>query len=155
MCFEVRSFEVTQKLVYSWNIPESYLPSLATCCENIVLNSERIMEKSINFQIIYAGRTNLSKQNNWPLTKLAIPQPPHYPVGVKRVHVNRLNVEGTVFQTFLNYKQRSCIRLITNEQVKLISFMWEGSISRWEYVMHLYNWVMYGMTYRYQNTVYP
>ena len=34
------------------------------------------------------------------ITKLGIPQPPHYPIGVKRVHVNSLNVEGTVFQTF-------------------------------------------------------
>ena len=33
------------------------------------------------------------------ITKLGIPQPPHYPIGVKRVHVNSLNVEGTVFQT--------------------------------------------------------
>ena len=83
------------------------------------------MEKSRNFQIFYAGRTNLSKQTNWPLTKLGIPQPTHYPIGVKRVHVNSLNVEGTVFQTFLNYKQCSCIQFITNEQVKLISFIWE------------------------------
>ena len=36
------------------------------------------------------------------IMKLGIPQPPHYPIGVKRVHVvvNSLNVEGTVFQTF-------------------------------------------------------
>ena len=47
-------------------------------------------------------------------------------IGVKQVHVNSPNVEGTVFQTFLNYKQRSCIQFITNEQVKLISFIWEG-----------------------------
>ena len=33
------------------------------------------------------------------LTKL-FPQPPHYPIGVKQVHINSLNVEGTVFQTF-------------------------------------------------------
>ena len=57
------------------------------------------------------------------LTKLGIPQPPHYPIGVKRVHVNSPDVEGTVFQTFLNYKQRSCIQFITNELVKLISFI--------------------------------
>ena len=31
--------------------------------------------------------------------KLGIPQLPHYPIGVKRVHVNSPNVEGTVFQT--------------------------------------------------------
>ena len=80
------------------------------------------MEKSRNFQIIYAGCTNLSKQTNWPLTKLGIPQLPHYPIGVKWVHVNSPNVEGTIFETFLNYNQRSCIQFITNEQVKLIYF---------------------------------
>ena len=41
--------------------PKSYLPSLATSCENMASNSQRIMEKSRNFQIVYAGRTNLSK----------------------------------------------------------------------------------------------
>ena len=56
------------------------------------------------------------------IKKLGIPQPPHYPIGVKRVHVNSPNVEGTVFQIFWNYKQRSCIQFIT----KLISFIWEG-----------------------------
>ena len=34
------------------------------------------------------------------IMKLGIPQPPHYPIGVKRVHVNSPNVEGAVFQTF-------------------------------------------------------
>ena len=34
------------------------------------------------------------------ITKLGIPQPPHYPIGVKWVHVNSPNVEDTVFQTF-------------------------------------------------------
>ena len=45
------------------------------------------------------------------ITKLGIPQLPHYPIqiqfnsnsiqiGVKRVDVNSANVEGTVFQTF-------------------------------------------------------
>ena len=60
------------------------------------------------------------------ITKLGIPQSPHYPIGVKRVHVNSPNVEDTVFQTFWNYKQRSCIQFITNEQVELTSFKWEG-----------------------------
>ena len=46
------------------------------------------------------------------LTKLGFPQPPHYPVGVNHVHVNGLNVEGTVFETFWNYKQRSSIQFI-------------------------------------------
>ena len=74
------------------------------------------MEKSRNFQIIYAGRTNLSKQTNWPLTKLGLPQLPHYPIGVKRVHVNSPNVEGTVFQTLLNYKQRTFLSSIDNQR---------------------------------------
>ena len=65
-------------------------------------------------------------QNKPTDIQLGIPQPPHYPIGVKRVHVNSPNVEGTVFQTFWNYKQRSCIQFITNEQVKLISFMRGG-----------------------------
>ena len=55
--------------------------------------------------------------------KLGFPQLPHYLIGVKRVHVNSPNVDGRVFQTFLNYKQHSCIQFITNEQVKLISFI--------------------------------
>ena len=32
--------------------------------------------------------------------ELGIPQPPYYSTGVKRVHLNSPNVEGTVFQTF-------------------------------------------------------
>ena len=31
-----------------------------------------------------------------------------------------------LYQTFLNYMRRSCIQFITNEQVKLILFIWEG-----------------------------
>ena len=63
----------------------------------VSINSEQIMEKSRNFQIVYAGRTNLSKQTfrNW-----GFPQPPHYPIGVKRLQVNSPIVEGTVFQIF-------------------------------------------------------
>ena len=84
------------------------------------------MEKSRNFQIIYAGRTNLSKENNWPREKQY--ETGDFPaatltIGVKRVHVNSPNVEGMVFQTFWNYKH-SCIQFITNEKVKLISFIW-------------------------------
>ena len=55
------------------------------------------------------------------LMKLGFPQPPHYPIGVQRVHISSPNVEGMVFQIFWN-KQRYCIQFITNEQVKLISF---------------------------------
>ena len=131
------------------------------------------MEKSRNFQIIYAGRTHPSKQTNWStkgkwrlytpynlwaryrtanphnvapppfpwipvaskawwkgihcprdtlpppkrgIAKLGIPQPPHYPIGVKPVHVNSPNVHS-------NSKQRSCIQFITNEQVKLTNLL--------------------------------
>ena len=92
---------------------------------------------------LFAGTgSGLSKQTNWALVKLGILQLPHYPIGVKRIHVSSQNVEGTVFQTFLNYNSVQAtflysINFITNEQVKLISFLWEGSISRWEYVMYL------------------
>ena len=75
------------------------------------------MEKSRKFQIVYAARTNLCKQTNWqceiPYETVEFPQLPHYPIGVKWAHVNSPNVEGMVFQTFWNYKQRSCIQLIT------------------------------------------
>ena len=74
--------------------------------------------------------------------KLGIPQLPHYPIGVKRIHVSSPNVEGTVFQTFLNYNSVQAtflysINFITKEHVKLISSLWEGSISRWDYFMYL------------------
>ena len=39
------------------------VPSLTTSCGNMASNSEQIMEKSRNFQIIYAGRTKLTFQN--------------------------------------------------------------------------------------------
>ena len=84
------------------------------------------MEKSRNFQIVYAGCTNLLKQTEQPLMKLGFPQPLHYPIGVKWVHVYSPNVEGAVFQIFWSYKESSCIQFITNEQVKLISFILEG-----------------------------
>ena len=37
---------------------------LATSCENMASHREQIMENSRNFQIIYAARTNISKQTN-------------------------------------------------------------------------------------------
>ena len=43
---------------------------------------------------------NKSTDHMRGITKLGIPQPPHYPNGVKRVHINSPNVEGTIFQTF-------------------------------------------------------
>ena len=111
--------------------PKNYVPSLATSCKNVSSNSARILGKSRNFQIVYAGRTNLCKHcttdhvrgmmKQWgsPSTlshcrgpiSLSLPlagsneivtissawrvQPP---TGVKRVHVNSLDVEGTVFK---------------------------------------------------------
>ena len=50
------------------------------------------------------------------LMKLGFPQLPHYPIGVKRVHINSPNGEGTVFQTFWNYKQHSCIQLLYHQR---------------------------------------
>ena len=41
----------------------------------------------------------LSKQTNChtrAITKLGFPQQPHYPIGVKRVHVNSPNAEGII-----------------------------------------------------------
>ena len=46
------------------NIPESYLPSLATSCEYMASNSEQIMEKTRKFQIVYAASTKFCKQTN-------------------------------------------------------------------------------------------
>ena len=81
------------------------------------------MEKTWKFQIVYAALTNLCKQTNW------LHERP-YETGVSPTatlsHWDSPNVEGTVFQTFWNHKQRSCIQFITNEQVKLISFLWDG-----------------------------
>ena len=88
------------------------------------------METTWRSQIVYAARTHLCKHTNWlreiPYKTGDSPAALHYPIGVRRVHVNSPNVEGTVFQIFWNYKQRSCIQFITNEQVKLIFFIWEG-----------------------------
>ena len=66
-------------------IPDSYLLSLATSCENMGSNSERVMEKSRNFQIVYVGHTNLCKHRTTDhargiIMKLWIPQPPHSPI---------------------------------------------------------------------------
>ena len=65
-------------------IPESYLPSLATSCENMASHRERIKEKSRNFQIVYVGRTNLCKHCTTDLArgimKLGISQRPHSPI---------------------------------------------------------------------------
>ena len=37
------------------HIPESYLPSWATSCENMASHREQIMEETGKFQIVYAG----------------------------------------------------------------------------------------------------
>ena len=71
----------------------SFPPWLHQDCENMVSNSEQVMEKTRKFQIVYVARTNLCKQTNWPCQR-------PYETGVKRVHVNSPNVKYTVFQTF-------------------------------------------------------
>ena len=62
------------------------------------------MEKTRKVQIVYPARTNLCKHCTTDLTrgimKLGIFQPPHYPIAEVLFHVNNLDVEGTVFQTF-------------------------------------------------------
>ena len=61
---------------------KSYLPSLATSCENMASNSEQIMEKSRNFQIVYVARTNLCKHCTTAHVrgKLGISLRPHSPI---------------------------------------------------------------------------
>ena len=51
---------------------------------------------------MWAAQTfqNKPTDNARGIMKLGIPQPPHYSIGVKQVHVNIPNVEGMVFQTF-------------------------------------------------------
>ena len=49
-------------------IPESYLPSLATSCENMASHHERIMEKIRKFQIVYAGPTNFCQHSTTDVT---------------------------------------------------------------------------------------
>ena len=66
-------------------VPEgSYLPSLAKSCENMASNSEQIMEKSRNSQIVYVGHTDLSKHCKTDhargIMKLGISQWPHSPI---------------------------------------------------------------------------
>ena len=119
------AFQLTLKVHEIFpKIKKSYLPTLATSCENMASNSERIMEKSRNFQIVYVGHTNHCKHCTTDhvkgIMKLRISQRPHspiaelstwsgndqlcfesaFPIGVNRVLLNSLDVEGTVFQTF-------------------------------------------------------
>ena len=109
----VETVQIQLHLKGTWNIPESYIPSLGTSCENMALKNAcidfvwgstcpKISSGAIVMLVAGIG-SGLSKQTNWALMKLGIPQLPHYPIGVKRVHVSSPNVEGTVFQTFLNY----------------------------------------------------
>ena len=60
------------------------------------------------------------------IMKLGIPQPPHYLIGVERVHGRQSECERHGLSNILKlqpYKTCSCIQFITNEQVKLISFI--------------------------------
>ena len=55
LCIPIRSTDLKVTSL----IPENYLPSLATSCENLASHCEQIMEKTQKFQIVYAGPTNL------------------------------------------------------------------------------------------------
>ena len=109
----VETVQIQLHLKGTWNIPESYIPSLGTSCENMALKYAFIdsvwgstCPKTFSGAIVtlVAGTgSGLSKQTNWALMKLGILQLPHYPIGVNGIHVSSPNVEGTVFQTFLNY----------------------------------------------------
>ena len=50
-------------------IPESYLTSLATSCEQMASHHEQIMEKTRKFQIVYAVLTNLCQHSTTDLAK--------------------------------------------------------------------------------------
>ena len=50
-------------------MPESYLPSLPTSCENMASHRERIMEKRRKSQIVYAGPTNLYQHSTTDLAR--------------------------------------------------------------------------------------
>ena len=115
------------------NIPESYLPSLATSCENMASKPEQIMEKARKFQIFLSGCLNLSEQANWPheshhdVTDVVEisgkSQPPVTVLYCKHADwCELIGRHGLSFQTFENYKQLSWIQFITNEQVKLVSY---------------------------------
>ena len=65
------------------------------------------MEKTRKFQIGYVACTNKPTDYARYLTKLGVPQPPHYPIGVKRVHENSLN---GVFFFFFFFFQSECGR---------------------------------------------
>ena len=50
-------------------VPESYLTSLATSCENMASHCERIMAKTRKFQIVYVGLTNLCQHSTTDLMR--------------------------------------------------------------------------------------
>ena len=87
-------------------------------------NSERIMEKSRNFQMVCAGRTYLLKQT---FRNRGFPNRPTIPLGSSEF------TSGCGTHGFSNILKP----FITNEQVKLISFIWEGVDCDWEYLMYL------------------
>ena len=98
----------------------NYLPSLSTSCQNMVSRRERIMEKTRKFQIVYAGLTNLCQHSTTDLVR-----------GI--MSNEREQSAMSKVRPFKHPKTTSVlfvIQFITNEQVKLVSFTWEGSISR-------------------------
>ena len=73
VCYYCQPFTVTNKCAFTWpllkgtwRIPESYLPSLDTYCENMASHRRQIMEKT---QIVYLGPTNLCQHSTTDLTR--------------------------------------------------------------------------------------
>ena len=58
-----------QALKSTERISKSYLPSLATSCENMASDHERIMEKTQKIQIVYGGPTNLCQHSTTDLAR--------------------------------------------------------------------------------------
>ena len=86
------------------------------------------MEKTQKFQIIYVARTNsVPKPTDHAryLMKLWFPQLPHYPIGVKRVHVSSPNVECSL-SNILELIAMFLYSIYHQWAGKLISFIWEG-----------------------------
>ena len=55
------------------------------------------MEKTQKFQIVYAAHTNLGEIPY----ETGVSQPPHYPIGGKRVYTGCIRKHGTVWPEFM------------------------------------------------------
>ena len=102
-------------------IHESYLPSLATSCENTASHRDQIIKKTRKFQIVFAG---LNIQ-----TFVDIPQLTSWEA-YWRMNGNNLRCRRHNLLNILKLQTAFCIQFITNKQVKLVSFTREGSICR-------------------------